>query len=510
MAAWSLSALVFSVSAAFGQTLTGPAVQGGSGGVGASGASIGGATTSGGGSGASLTAPVTLSPQLLPGMTGLSPTIRSVTAESQGVLGGGQVRIQGQQNQGQGITVGNPSLGAALKVPASLTLPVSPSLTPKGRRQAASIDQEVPPGVDGVQNGPGSVSDGKSSSAAPEAKGWKAKVLGLLSRIKNPFGGPSEPGEVKPQPKDQLQAVAIGSVFRFSYKGSAREGVVLGADADGLLVASRGPKGWKAETLAWKRISGLEAAGELDGAELSALAKDQKLSLSRARRLLAARQEYERFLKTDSWAPVRAPFAKELARVRALGSKKAVEEYVRAVGREIVARLHEAKGTRNLGFHYNLHGGSAQGYVDGDGIRATMGDIALQYSMHGDTNYKVYFFQSAKHELYDVLNERHPNMISSRMGNVLNVFDLESEFLKKALAEGGAMRPSAISIDFDLDWLAKNGSPGVGIPYSSYLAPPLEVFWGTSKNAGAKGLSRDEETLVVMRYLETAVLAPPP
>ena len=46
-----------------------------------------------------------------------------------------------------------------------------------------------------------------------------------------------------------------------------------------------------------------------------------------------------------------------------------------------------------------------------------------------------------------------------------------------------------------------------GVPYSAYLAPPVEVFVGTAKKIGLKKLSRDEETLVTLRYLEEVIRA---
>jgi hypothetical protein len=44
-----------------------------------------------------------------------------------------------------------------------------------------------------------------------------------------------------------------------------------------------------------------------------------------------------------------------------------------------------------------------------------------------------------------------------------------------------------------------------GVPYSTFLAPPLEVFSGTAKKIGLRRLSRDEETLATVRYLEAAL-----
>jgi hypothetical protein len=46
-----------------------------------------------------------------------------------------------------------------------------------------------------------------------------------------------------------------------------------------------------------------------------------------------------------------------------------------------------------------------------------------------------------------------------------------------------------------------------GVPYSTFLAPPLEVFVRTPKKVGLKKLSRDEETLATARFLEAAATA---
>ncbi len=45
-----------------------------------------------------------------------------------------------------------------------------------------------------------------------------------------------------------------------------------------------------------------------------------------------------------------------------------------------------------------------------------------------------------------------------------------------------------------------------GVPYSAYLAPPVEVFSKTAKRVGMGKLSWDEETLATVRYLEAAAL----
>lgn len=215
----------------------------------------------------------------------------------------------------------------------------------------------------------------------------------------------------------------------------------------------------------------------------------------------AAQEGFARFTRDDFWARSAAPTREEIAHLRGLKSKAEAAAYVRGTGQDIIARIESARGTGNIGFHYNLHGGTTADYVKGGGIRATMGDIANNYSMHGDRNLKVYFFQSKNVALYDILNEKNPAILffPSRMGSTLSLFRLDAPELIQAIADGRIKDAGAISMDF-------HGMPGV--PYSAFLAPPLDVFNGVAKKIGFKGrLSRDEETLAVMRYIEAAALA---
>lgn len=203
-----------------------------------------------------------------------------------------------------------------------------------------------------------------------------------------------------------------------------------------------------------------------------------------------------------AWDAVAAALGPELERLAAL-SKEERPRYLREVGDEIVARLKARHKTEEIGFHYNLHGGRPEQYVEAGGIRATMGDIALQYSMHGDRSYKVYFFRSSQHSLYELLSERHPNLVSSRMGDVLMLFKVDG-FIKRSLESGVARNLGAISVDFDETKLPRM----IGVPKEDFLGAPLSVFSGTAKRLGRK-LSRDEETLAVMRYIEAALGSDP-
>lgn len=235
-------------------------------------------------------------------------------------------------------------------------------------------------------------------------------------------------------------------------------------------------------------------------ARFEAVLKSQAPAQSAESAAKAARlAQYQNFAAQGHWDKVKTSFAAELARVRALKSKDKAQAYVRAEAAKVLERIKAAYGTSNVGFHYNLHGGQARQYVEAGLIRASVGDIALQYTMHGDPNHKVYFFQSAYHDLYEVLDSRNPQPLIPRMGFVLILFRRDSANLARAEAAGLAGRPSSISLDFDQTRMP-------GIPYEDFLVPPLDVFNGVSKKVGQKGLSRDEETLAVLRYIEAATL----
>lgn len=205
------------------------------------------------------------------------------------------------------------------------------------------------------------------------------------------------------------------------------------------------------------------------------------------------------FSKVDLWGRV-APAAR--AEIEGLRLKKlpqaALKAYVNAEADAAIERIKAARGVSNIGFHYNLHGGRREEYV-GVGIRATMGDIALRYTMSGDTNQKVYFFQSDEHGGFTPLDSQHGEhlFVKMRMGYALSLFDLDAPALKAAREDGRIKNFGSISMDF-------HGMGGV--PYDAYLAPPVEVFTKTAKKVGLGKLSWDEETLATVRYLEAAAL----
>ena len=207
------------------------------------------------------------------------------------------------------------------------------------------------------------------------------------------------------------------------------------------------------------------------------------------------------FAKLDLWSQVGPAAKAEIDGLRAKKlSKAAAKEYVRREVNAAFDRIKAARGTENIGLHFNLHGGQREGYV-GAGIRASKGDIALRYSMSADANDKVYFFQTAAHDAYSALDASNGEIMffPSRMGHALNVFAVDAPELKAAMADGRITDVGAISMDFHRGMR--------GVPYSAYLAPPMEVFIGTAKKIGIRKLSRDEETLATARFLEAALTA---
>jgi hypothetical protein len=205
------------------------------------------------------------------------------------------------------------------------------------------------------------------------------------------------------------------------------------------------------------------------------------------------------FSKLDFWEQAGPRAKDEILDLRARGlTKEQTKEYVRAQVNAAFERVKAARGSGNIGFHFNLHGGRREDYV-GSGIRASKGDIALRYSMNADANDKVYFFQTAAHDAYTALDASNGEILffPSRMGHALNVFALDAPELEAARADGRITDGGSIAMNFHKGMR--------GVPYSAYLAPPLTVFVDTAKKVGLKKLSRDEETLATARYLEAAL-----
>ncbi len=208
------------------------------------------------------------------------------------------------------------------------------------------------------------------------------------------------------------------------------------------------------------------------------------------------------FMKLDLWGQAAPRARAEIAAARAQRlSKAAFKEYVQAETAAAFERIKAARGTSNIGFHYNLHGGQRDGYV-GRGLKAGVPDDGSRDVIHWQARpEQVYFFQTSHDGAYNAMDAHNPamNPWPSRMGHVLNVFALDAPAIEDAKADGRIRNHTTNSMDFHGMW---------GIPYSAYLAPPVHVFDGSAKKAlGLGRLTRDEENLATVRYLEAALLA---
>jgi len=234
---------------------------------------------------------------------------------------------------------------------------------------------------------------------------------------------------------------------------------------------------------------------------------------------LAARTgriEYLRSLDQEQqvWSEIASAVVAEIEDLRKLRGANKTQRIV-DTGQEIAQQIAAKFQSSKIGFHYNLHGGSGRDYV-GTGIR---GSVTADISTHTDPwaarRYQTYFFNSLDHTLFEVLNSRHPGNPWMRMGSTLIIFRLDSDFFNLAASEGGILDSQSVYLHFNQGWLNRHAK-AMGLPYTvavpatEYLASPLNVFRKTAAKLGSSlWLSREEETLAHMRFIEAMLLARP-
>lgn len=185
-------------------------------------------------------------------------------------------------------------------------------------------------------------------------------------------------------------------------------------------------------------------------------------------------------------------------------SLSAIEKntYLLKTSREIENRILTTHGTDHFGIHFNLHGGQANNYIDGGGIRATRGDISLQYGS-GSTDDRVYYYRIPDYSIYQALNDTNPAIFGplasrTRMGSVVSLFDVGSKMIAKQLSNKQLVDHSAIFTSFP----DKDGPGFHGFSTELYLMPPIELWESRWTKLIGRSLSRDEETLVALRAIE--------
>jgi hypothetical protein len=208
------------------------------------------------------------------------------------------------------------------------------------------------------------------------------------------------------------------------------------------------------------------------------------------------------------WQQVREIIEKELKEINAFKKqyqKEEIAKRVDEVGNKMVARYGE------LGFHYNLNGGSLIDYVSAGGLMTSRGDIALQYGAKGNLNQQVYFFRSSQVSLSKIFGATNPKYLygKQRMGHVLNIFRLDHTYFDQAKKTGTIIQDEYIYFSYNEAKLAKlNKSlgygPRIGVPYSTYVLPPLIVF-SDFKHFLGKRYTWDEQNLIMARYLEVVL-----
>lgn len=160
--------------------------------------------------------------------------------------------------------------------------------------------------------------------------------------------------------------------------------------------------------------------------------------------------------------------------------------------------------TRKIGFHFNLNGGKAIDYVEAGGIKANRGaDIGVQFGdRNAEVREQVYFFSTESMSIYEIINMNNMKSIftkNDRMGDTVNIFDLDHAFFRRGIQEKG-IEPGEIFYTFNERWMIKNKFGQIGVPYKTYLMPPLEIY--NYKNIGFEKLSREEQNYLVLKQIE--------
>jgi hypothetical protein len=329
------------------------------------------------------------------------------------------------------------------------------------------------------------------SLPADESSSWWSRVFSNEPR--RPFGA---------RQAALLEKISIGDVVAAKTNAGEITGTVVRNSVAGLSLWSQG----SVRKLAAADIQSLKRTCALplpEAASRTGVVLEQLQN--RANHLDFIRSALTHEGQRDArWQAVQQRVTPELTELRRAPD---TEAYVRQAADALSARIAAELGVNNVGFHYNLHGGSAWDYTRAGGILITRGDIAVRLGATTDIREQVYFFQTSKTSLYDILDAENPATVFSkgRMGSVLNVFAADHAHFERARAVGGITGSSSISFDFDLAWAKRQPhnhgrNRPVGVPFETYLMPPVQVFHGIPKTLGS--LDRVEKTLVMVRWLE--------
>jgi hypothetical protein len=330
--------------------------------------------------------------------------------------------------------------------------------------------------------------------------------------------GPSAPRHVSGLhaiAAETIQSLEPGTAIAvITKRGQTYEGMALRVGFDAItLVTEDGTR----RALPWHAVQTLERRPQLR----FPLSPETERSLARERERAQRRAQYVAFTEREerTWNELTGKLREEVLWFRGLSRMERLA-HLEEVGRKATQRILDHFGIAAIGAHYNLHGGQREQFVESGGLLASYGgDIEWNHNPQATKpRWGTYLFETGSVSLLEILNESNPSLpfLPSRMGHVLVLFDVEGPFIQRARAEGGASTRVGTFQEFNPRWLSaqpvnagRNEWNLIGYPWAEFLAPPLRVFDGLSRRVGLR-LSRAEENLVTLRYLESLLLQLPP
>jgi len=193
----------------------------------------------------------------------------------------------------------------------------------------------------------------------------------------------------------------------------------------------------------------------------------------------------------DIWSQNKASFLTELYSFKKSSKLKQRQE-IETASLKLEETIRKVSGARDIGYHFNLHGGHAQDFVDKGGIIAKSGDAANNYAhmqRHASQAKRVYFFR----DVISSIEAKHPELLlmpgNHRMGDTLVIFNLDN-------VEKIATDSTDIYIEFG------NAQRNiVGVPASEFIVPPIKMFQ-TKKHLGLWRLTWNQQSYITLLYLQ--------
>lgn len=292
-----------------------------------------------------------------------------------------------------------------------------------------------------------------------------------------------------------------GQKVRLNVKGSELEGVIIGHNLEIVEIEVAG------------KIKKIKAS-QIRNVEILELVDIPHVSYQKLKEDALHLFSIQTTRIPKSLAKLQLSITQERDYLKSLGTKQVKESYLKEIAKGLEDKIKAKFNTQTIGYHFNLNGGLDFEYAQSGGLFVNQGDIMAQHGMSKHLAFNIYFFQSKKISLYDLINSYNMKKIisSGRMGDTLIMFNLDNPYFAKALREKGITDATDIYFDFDMNWLRKQdfniGNTGqvIGIPAETFIIPPLPIYRSAHyKQLNLSGLSREEENLVYLRLIEDLI-----